>query len=133
MAFTPKFSTLAVNTKADAEAALADGGTLDVYDGTQPANADAPITTQTLLVSLTLPSPAFGAAVAGVATANPITTAVASAGGTPTWFRLRTSGAATIADGSAGVSGTNVLVSHSPIVAGASITATLFTLTESRG
>jgi hypothetical protein len=133
MALTPKFSVMCVNAKADAQATLADAGTLDIYDGTQPVTADTPVTTQVLLASIPLATPAFAAAVSGTASLNPVAAVVAAAGGIPSWFRLRASSAATICDGSAGTVGTNLIVSASPLVVGASVSALSFTMTESRG
>lgn len=46
-----RLSTLVVNAQADALAALAAGGFLDMYDGVQPKSADDPVTTQKLGVS----------------------------------------------------------------------------------
>ena len=49
MANNLKLSNAAVNAEADALSVLLDNGYLRIYDGTQPANADTPISTQTLL------------------------------------------------------------------------------------
>ena len=49
MALNPKFTDLAVNTKADAQSALLNSGYLEIYDGTQPATAD---TTKGVAVNL---------------------------------------------------------------------------------
>ena len=99
--------TLAADTAneiADAVAALCDGGTIKVYDGAQPADPDTAITTQTLLATCTFGSPAFAAAVAGVATAHAITgDPSADASGTATWFRVLTSGGDPVMDGTVGV------------------------------
>ena len=78
--------TIAADTAsaiADAVATLCNGGTINIYDGAQPATADTAVTTQTLLATCTFGTPAFGAAAAGVATANAITQdASADASGT---------------------------------------------------
>jgi hypothetical protein len=70
MAKNTQLTNLAVNTEADALAALCNGGFMDIYDGTQPATGDTAITTQNKLASCALNATAFGAAVAGVLTAN---------------------------------------------------------------
>lgn len=131
MALTPRYSTLAVNTKADAQAALLNGGFLDIYDGAQPATANTAITTQVKLARLTFGTPAFGAAVAGVVTATAITAdAAAEATGTASWFRLLTSGGAAVADGSVGTADANLVLSTTAIVVNAEVSVTAFTLTE---
>lgn len=99
-------TTASANAIADALAALADGGFLRIYDGTQPATADTAITTQVLLVELTFGTPAFAAASGGVANANDIGSGVCAATGTATWFRVfRSNGTTVVFDGSVGVSG----------------------------
>jgi len=104
MAHNVTLAAATVNAIADAAAALCNGGTLKVYDGAQPATAATAVTTQTLLATCTFGSPAFIAAVAGVATANAITQdASADATGTAAWFRILSSAAATAMDGTVGV------------------------------
>src|SRR5436189_12608 len=99
-------SAAAANASADAIAALLNGGTIRIYTAPQPAGADVAVTTQTLLASPTFGTPAFAAAVAGVSTANAVTTdPSASASGTANWARFVTSGGATIYDGTVGTTG----------------------------
>lgn len=109
------------NEIADGVAALCDGGTIKIYDGAQPPDPDTAITTQTLLATCTFGSPAFLAAVAGVATAHPITQdASADADGTAAWFRVLDAAAAAVMDGTVGV-GVNFdcNVASTTVVAGA--------------
>lgn len=88
-----RISTAARTAAAGAVAALVDGGSgagvIRIYTGTQPAGPGS-AATGTLLASLTLNDPAFGAAVSGVATldVDPALTATAVADGTAGWFRL---------------------------------------------
>lgn len=135
MANNPKRTNTAANAACDAMAALANSGRLKIYDGTQPATADTAVTTQTVLADLTMNATAFGAAVAGVATANAITSdASADASGTATWFRLLKSDNSTvILDGSVGTSGADLNLNSVAISAGAAVAITSFTLTESKG
>lgn len=90
------------NAAADAVVDLLDAGagagTLKIYSGTQPADADD-AASGTLLVTLTFSDPAFGAAAAGVATANAITDGTAVATGTAGWFRCEDSAGTTVFDG----------------------------------
>lgn len=134
MALNPKYTNLAVNTKVDAQAALFNSGKFRIYDGTQPATADTAITTQNLLAELIFNATAFGAGVAGVATANAITSGVAGATGTATWFRLfKSDGTTAVADGSVGTGTANLVLSTAAIVSGATVAVSAFSLTEQKG
>lgn len=99
-----RLATSTVNAKADAAVDLLDtgaaAGTIKIYTGTQPASAnDAP--SGTLLTTFTLGDPAFGAAVAGVATlaGTPLTSSAVAAG-TAGWFRAADSDGNSVFDGS---------------------------------
>jgi len=134
MALNPKFTNLAVNTKVDALAALLNSGFLDIYDGTQPVTADTALGAQVKLARLTFNATAFGAGVAGVATANAIVSdSDADATGTATWFRALKSDGTAVLDGSVGTSGANLNLNTVAIVIHAAVSATSFTLTESKG
>lgn len=107
-----QLATATVNAKADAVDALVNGGsaagTIKVYSGTQPVNANTAIT-GTLLATFTLDNPAFGAASAGVITlgAVPLSTTGAAAG-TASHFRCAsggTGGVGTVFDGSVTATG----------------------------
>ena len=110
MALNTTLADATVNAQANALAALCNGGSIKVYDGTQPATADTAVSTQVLGVTLTLNATAFGAAVSGLITANAITSGTAVASITPTWARVLTSGGATVMDVSAGASGANMTI-----------------------
>src|SRR5206468_10642027 len=98
-------SAAGANASADAVAALLNGGTIRIYTAPQPATADTAVTTQTLLASPTFGTPAFAAAVAGISTANAITTEPsASASGVAAWPRCAPSGGTTAYDGTGGTS-----------------------------
>lgn len=135
MANNPKQTNAAANAAADAVCALANSGLLRIYDGTQPADASTAVTTQTLLAELTLNSTAFGAAVAGVATANSITSdSTADASGTATWFRVvKSDGTTVLWDGSVGTSGCDLNLNTAAIEAGAVVAVTALTYTISKG
>jgi len=104
MAHNLHLADVAANAQADALAALANNGFMRIYTGPQPADANTAITTQTLLAELTLGSPAFAPAVAGVLTANPITEEDdAPATGDAAWYRIfEADGTTVLWDGSAG-------------------------------
>jgi hypothetical protein len=99
-------SALAVNTEASGLGALLNGGTLEIYDGDQPASIATAITTQVLLARLTFGDPAFKTPVDGSITAVPITDDPnAAATGRARFFIARTAAGAIVFDGSAGADG----------------------------
>lgn len=139
---TPKLTDLAVNSGLNIITALMDGGYLEGFTGSQPATADTAVTTQTCLFSVTFANPAFGAAVAGVATANPITSdSDANASGTVTWFRAYKSDhtvcndatGTRVWDGNVGTSGANLVLPTVAIVQHGVVQVTSFVLTLSKG
>lgn len=131
MAHNIKLAAATANAIADAVAALCNGGTLKIYDGAQPADAATAVTTQTLLATCTFASPAFASAIAGVATANSIAQdASADASGTAAWFRVLSSAAAVVLDGSAGVGvAFDLNLVSATVVAGAAFPVDSMTLT----
>lgn len=130
MALSPKLSNLAANAGVDAIAALLDGGTMEIRTGSQPATVDDP-ETGTLLATLTFGTPAFGAGVAGVATANALTgEADAPNTGSAGYYRCKTSGGAAIEDGSVGTSDANCILSQLLIVQHATVNINSFVLRQ---
>jgi hypothetical protein len=134
MANNPKLANVGANAAADAVVDQADGGSLRIYDGTQPTNADTAVGAQTLLAELALGTPAFGAAAAGVATANAITDdSSANATGTAAWFRVVTSGAAALWDGSVGTASADLVLDSVSIVTGGTVSISSLTFTIDKG
>ena len=135
MALNPKFSNVAVNAEGDAVGPLLNNGYLRIYDGTQPATADTAGGAQVLLAELRFNATAFGAASAGVITANAITQdSAANATGTATWYRcLKSDGTSAIADGSVGTAGADCNLNSTAIQQNAAVSVTSFTLTVSKG
>jgi hypothetical protein len=135
MALNPKFSNACVNAEADALAALLNTGYLRIYDGTQALTADTAVGAQVLLAELRFNATAFGAAVAGVITANAITAdASANATGTATWFRaLKSDGTTAVYDGSVGTATADCIMPTVAIVTAAIVSATALTITLSKG
>jgi len=134
MALTPKLSNAAASAAADAVTALLANGYLRIYDGTQPATADTAISTQVLLAELRFGATAFAAASNGVASANAITAdSSADATGTATWFRaLKSDGTSVVFDGSVGTSGANLNLNSVAISAGAAVSVSALTYTQSK-
>lgn len=135
MANNPKISNAGANAEIDALTALLNTGYLRIYDGTQPANADTAIGAQNLLAELRFGATAFGAGVAGVATANAITAdSSANATGTASWYRcLSSNGTTVVCDGSVGTSGADANMNSVAIQVGAEVSVSSFTLTASKG
>lgn len=135
MANNPKRTTLAVNTEADAVAALCNSGYLRIYDGSQPATADTAVSTQTLLAELRFASTAFGASSGGVATAAAIVSDTdADATGTAAWFRVfKSDGTTKVFDGSVGTSGADLNLNSVAIQIHAQVDVTAFTYTANKG
>lgn len=130
----PKLSNLAVNAEIDALTALLDGGgTLEIRSGTQPATADTAPPDGQLLATLTFGTPAFGAGVNGVATANAIGSALGVATGTATWYRAKTAGSATVTDGSIATSNANLIFNAVSVVVGVNVSVDSMVLTASKG
>jgi hypothetical protein len=108
------------NTGLDAMLGAAqNAGKLRIYDGSQPAGPATAITTQVLLVELTLNATAWAAAASGSKAAGAITGAVAGASGTASWFRVTDSaGTTAYFDGSVGTSDANLILPTTTISAG---------------
>lgn len=135
MAADPRLTNAAASAAADAVVDLIDGGaaagTIKIYDGTIPTNADTAIGAQVLLATLTFSDPAFGAASNGVATASAITSdSSADATGTATWARIADSNGTTIMDVTVGTTGEDINLNTVSIVAGAQVSITSLTYTQ---
>lgn len=140
MANNPFFSDEATKAAVDAVAALCNSGTLKIYTGSQPTDANTALGAQTLLATLTLSATAFGASSASgsagskvvTATANTITDDTsADATGTAAWFRvLKSNGTSIVFDGTVGTSGCDLNLASTSIVAGEDVSITSFTITQ---
>lgn len=118
VAWTLRLSTAAKNAALNAVTAAANGGTVEVYDGAQPASPDSAVTTQRKLVTLALSGTAFGGASGGAAAANPVSVAAAALTGTASWFRMKSSAGTALVDGSVGLSGCDLNLTAVAINAG---------------
>ena len=139
MALNPQLTNAAASAAADAVVDRIDiggAGFLRIYSGTQPATADT-AAAGTLLAELQFSATAFGAAASGVATANAITSdASANATGTASWFRVLDGGGVDVTDnvfdGSVGTSGADMNLNSVDIQAGAEVSISSFTYTQSK-
>ena len=129
MANNFKRSTECINLEANQICALANNGKLRIYDGVQPTDPDVAVSSQHLLAELTFGASAFGAAVAGLATAAAITKdSAADYTGTATWFRVfKANGTTAIWDGTVGSAGCDLNLNTTSIQANPEISVTAMT------
>lgn len=134
-----RISNAARTAMADSVVDLLDGGsgagTVQIRTGAQPATVGT-TATGTLLGTLTLSDPAFGAAVSGVATAGAVTDdTAADATGTAGWFRALDSNGIAVLDGSISASGGggDMILDSTSIVTGGVIKITSWTVTAPAG
>lgn len=139
MALQTRVTDAARNAAVDAITALINAGAapgvVEIRSGTQPADADD-ADVGTLLASVTLNDPAFGASSAGTATADiapEIIDASADATGTATWFRVKDSNGVKVLDGSCGTSSADMILNTTSLVAGVAFEITAWTITMPAG
>jgi hypothetical protein len=107
--------------------AVGNAGLCAIYDGARPATGGA---ATTKLAEFTLGTPfAPGAAAAVLSPALP-SSATGLAAGTATWFRITTSGGTQVIDGSAGTSGTDMILDTAAIGVGQTVNMTAFTISR---
>ena len=107
--------TTMVTAISDAIDLQAGAGLLRIYDGVQPAKGGA---VTNLLAELTFSVTSASGITGGVLTFAAITQdASANATGTATWFRMVDASATFVADGTAGTSGTDLILTTASIVA----------------
>lgn len=134
-----RLATATRNAAADAVVDLLDGGsaggTIKIYTGSQPASAND-AATGTLLATITLADPGFGAASTGAAAlaGTPLSVA-AVASGTAGWARFADSNAATVLDGAVTATGGGgqVELATTTIASGATVQITSGTVTMPAG
>lgn len=105
-------------------------GFIEFYTGTKPANANTALSGNTLLATLTFGATAWGSAVAGVLTANPITSGTAVATGTATFARMyKSDGTTVLGDVDVATSGAGINLNSTSIVLGALVAVSSLTWT----
>jgi len=94
------------------------GAKINIYNGSQPANANTAITTQTLLVTLTI-SGSFGTDSNGTITLSTVTNGTAVATGTASFFRItQSNGTTVVMDGSVATSDADLILNNTNIATG---------------
>ena len=133
-----RIPTAAQNAACDAIVDLIDAGAtageVEIRTGAQPASAND-AASGTLLVTIPLNDPAFGAAAAGVATADidPALTGVAVAAGIAGWFRVLDDVGATVMDGACAEGSGEMDLDNTDIAVDQNVTITSWTSTMPAG
>lgn len=119
------FNVALRNARLDAITTFAgNGAKLRIYDGTRPATGG---TATTLLAEFTLGSPFASAASAGAISPTLPSNTTGAANGTATWFRIvKADGTTHVMDGSAGTSGTDMILNTAAITTGVTVAITAF-------
>ncbi len=134
MAADPRLTNAAASAAADAVVDRIDAGgagTVKIYSGTIPTDADTAVGAQVLLATLTFAATAFGAASNGVATAAAITSDTsADATNTAAWARIASGAGTTQMDVTVGTSGEDINFNTVSFVAGATVAITSLTYTQ---
>lgn len=124
MAANTHISTASWDLALNAALDVLNSGFIEIYDGSQPATPNTAVSTQTKLAKLTLAATAFGASSGGTKTAGAIGSVAALATGTASWFRaFKSDDTTAVIDGSVGTSGSDLTINAVAIVAGATVSA----------
>lgn len=130
----PRLTNAAASAAADAVVDRIDtggAGTIKIYTGTIPTDADTALGAQVLLATLTFSATAFGAAANGVATASAITSDTsADATGTAAWARIASGAGTTQMDVTVGTTGEDINFNTVSFVTGATVAITALTYTQ---
>jgi hypothetical protein len=107
---------------------IGSAGKLRIYDGSRPATGG---TATTLLAEFILGSPFGAGSSAGVLSPTLPANTTGLAASTATWFRIvKTDGTTICLDGSAGTSGTDLILNTATISVGLTVSCTAFTITR---
>lgn len=135
-------TTAVAQAMANAIATATDAGTaavLEIYSGTVPTDADAALSGNTLLASLTMSATAFGAATdanpGGRITAAAITPdSSADATGTASFFRIKTQTGGTVTcQGTVGTSAADLIMGTTAFTSGSQVSVSSGTITVPEG
>lgn len=110
-----------------AAGAVGTNGKLIIYSGTPPANAQASLSSNIAIATITAVN--FGAAASGVSTVTSSTADPAAVGGVATFFRLTTSGSTVVLQGAVATSGSDLNINNTTIAASANVSLTSGTYT----
>lgn len=109
------------------------GAKIHIYDGSQPANANTAISTQTLLATLDV-SGSFGTDSNGTITVSSIGNTTAAATGTASFFRItKSDGTTVVMDGSVGTSNADMIFNTVSFVTGDIVAISSGTIIRNNG
>ena len=134
MALNPKFRLAARNAALDVvDTEVGTTAVFVLYAGVQPADTSAATTAANVSVAnLTMTSTsAFGAAAAGVMTANAIANDTSAAGGSANWFSIEKVTGQRVIDGEVGTAGSDLNLNSQAVTTGATVSISAFTVTFS--
>ncbi|HEX7330324.1 MAG TPA: hypothetical protein VF290_02425 [Pyrinomonadaceae bacterium] len=125
-----RLNDAARNRQSDSIGDDFNNGTLKIYTGSQPAAGAA--ATGTLLVTITLPADAMGAAASGVASKSGTWSGTAGNTGTAGWFRIESSAGSRWYDGAVTATGGGgeIELTSTSITSGQTVTITSFSVTQ---
>ena len=104
-----------------------------IYAGTQPANANTAISTQTLLAALTVTG-SFGTDSNGTLTISSVASTTSVASGTASFFRIvKSDGTTVVMDGSIGTSDADMVVNTTTITSGENVQISSGTIIRNNG
>lgn len=137
MANNPQVSDATTEAGVNAQTVLLNGGTIQLYTGTQPTDANTALT-GTLLVTLALSATAFATSTASgspgsrvvTAAANTITNGNPVANGTAGYFALVDSSSVVRMMGSVGTSGCDMNLSSTTIAIGTPVALSAGSITQ---
>ena len=114
-----KYSNGTRNAQQQGLIAYADSNALiNIYAGSQPANANTAISGQTLLVTLTVTG-SFGTDSNGTITLSSVANGTAVATGTASFFRItKSNGTTVVMDGSVDISDADLVLNNTSIATG---------------
>lgn len=118
------------NASVDAVNTLLNGGTLEIRTGSAADIDSAP--TGTVLATLNINATAFATASSGSATANAIVAVTASAAGTAGHYVAKDSGGNPERNGTAGTSGTDMILNSTTFGVGDDVSVTSWTYGQNK-
>lgn len=126
---TTGYNVLLRNAQMDAITTFAGAGAkLHIYNGTRPATGG---TATTLLAEFTLGSPFAPSAASAVLSPTLPSNTTGITDGTATWFRVvKADGTTHVFDGSAGTSGTDMILNTASVTTGVAVSVTAWTVTR---
>lgn len=122
-------TTLRNNRLDEIPAAIGSSGLLRIYDGSVPADVGAGLGASELLVELALAATSAPASSGGLLTFNAIVDGTVVETGTATYFRILTSAAAAVIQGTVGTAASDIVFDSVAFVTGGNVEVTSAVIT----